>query len=67
MVADATLIRVTLPLEHDVAGGAETAQQGPIGQPKYGVVLVCGPRSVRVVNGLVLYGSIFLCQANQLM
>ncbi len=67
VVADPILIRVTFPLEHDVAGGAETAQQGPVWQPKHGVVLICGPRSMRVVNGLVLHGPILLCPAHQLM
>lgn len=55
VVADAILIRLILPFERDVAGGAETTQEGPIWQPKHGVVLICGPRSMGMVNSLVLH------------
>ena len=35
MVADTLLVRLMLPLQHNVAGGAEAIQQGPVWQTKY--------------------------------
>ena len=66
MVADSALITLVLPLQHDVAGGAEAAQQGPVRQAKHGVLLIRGPGGMRVVDGLVLHRPVLLWHAEQL-
>ena len=55
MVADTAAIRLVVPGEHDIAGGAEAAQKGPVGQAKHGALLICRPGNIGVVDGLVLH------------